>query len=66
MIPKAVGTREESREMLFDYIETFYNSNRLHSSLGYMSPIEIVYVNISLASLMSILSSIDHSWVEIN
>jgi hypothetical protein len=26
--------------MLFDYIETFYNPTRLHSSLGYLSPIE--------------------------
>ena len=26
--------------MLFDYIETFYNPKRLHSSLGYLSPIE--------------------------
>jgi putative transposase len=26
--------------MLFDYIETFYNPKRLHSSLGYRSPLE--------------------------
>jgi transposase InsO family protein len=24
---------------IFDYIETFYNRTRLHSSLGYVSPI---------------------------
>jgi putative transposase len=24
----------------FDYIETFYNPTRLHSFLGYLSPIE--------------------------
>ncbi|MGL5278330.1 MAG: IS3 family transposase [Cetobacterium sp.] len=23
---------------MFDYIEGFYNKNRLHSSLGYLSP----------------------------
>jgi transposase InsO family protein len=27
-------------QMLFDYIETFYNPKRLHSSLGYRSPLE--------------------------
>jgi transposase InsO family protein len=26
--------------MIFDYITTFYNSKRLHSSLGYMSPLD--------------------------
>jgi transposase InsO family protein len=31
-------TWKEGREMLFDYIETFYNTQRLHSSLGYISP----------------------------
>ena len=30
----------EARAMLFDYIETFYNPKRLHSSLGYLSPLE--------------------------
>jgi putative transposase len=31
-------TRHEARLMIFDYIETFYNTRRLHSSLGYVSP----------------------------
>jgi len=26
--------------MLFDYIETFYNPQRLHSVLGYLAPLE--------------------------
>ncbi len=30
-------TRDEARASLFDYIETFYNRTRLHSTLGYMS-----------------------------
>lgn len=31
-------TRDEARASVFDYIETFYNRKRLHSTLGYMSP----------------------------
>jgi putative transposase len=30
----------QARLMVFDYIETFYNSKRLHSALGYKSPVE--------------------------
>jgi transposase InsO family protein len=33
------ATRAEARTAIFDYIETFYNRARLHSSLGYVSPI---------------------------
>lgn len=32
------GTREQMRSMAFEYIEVFYNRNRQHSSLGYLSP----------------------------
>lgn len=32
-------TRAEASTALFEYIESFYNRTRLHSSLGYMSPI---------------------------
>jgi transposase InsO family protein len=31
-------TRAVARAAIFDYIETFYNRSRLHSSLGYVSP----------------------------
>ena len=31
-------TRQAARTAIFDYLETFYNTRRLHSSLGYMSP----------------------------
>ena len=34
------ATRAQARAMLFDYIETFYNPLRLHSSLGFQSPVE--------------------------
>lgn len=33
------ATRTQARSMLFDYIETFYNPVRLHSSLGFQSPV---------------------------
>jgi len=31
-------TRAAARSMIFDYIETFYNPLRRHSSLGFLSP----------------------------
>jgi hypothetical protein len=34
------ATRSEARLMVFDYLETFYNPKRLHSALGYQSPVE--------------------------
>jgi len=33
-------TRAQARQAIFEYIEVFYNRIRLHSSLGYMSPVE--------------------------
>lgn len=32
------ATREEARASIFEYLEVFYNRQRLHSSLGYQSP----------------------------
>ena len=34
------NTRKEAEMAIFDYIETFYNKVRLHSTLGYVSPAE--------------------------
>jgi transposase InsO family protein len=31
-------TRDEARAAIFDYIEVFYNRQRLHQTLGYVSP----------------------------
>lgn len=37
---KEYGTLEEVKSDLFEYIELFYNRKRMHSHLGYMSPVE--------------------------
>ena len=31
-------TRQEAKDLLFEYIEVFYNRKRAHSSIGYESP----------------------------
>ena len=33
-------TAEDAYKAIFDYIEGFYNPIRIHSSIGYLSPIE--------------------------
>jgi putative transposase len=33
-------TRDDARTAIFDYIESFYNRTRLHSALGYKSPLD--------------------------
>jgi putative transposase len=37
---RAFATRTEARVAIFNYIETFYNPVRLHSALGYKSPVD--------------------------
>jgi putative transposase len=37
---RAFRSRQEARAAIFEYIEVFYNRVRLHSSLGYMSPVD--------------------------
>jgi transposase InsO family protein len=37
---RAWRTRAEARQAIFEFIEVFYNRQRLHSSLGYLSPAE--------------------------
>ena len=36
----AYGTDEEVRRAVIEFIEIFYNRQRLHSSLGYLTPVE--------------------------
>jgi len=39
------ATRQVARAALVEYIEVFYNGQRRHSSLGYLSPAEYEQVN---------------------
>ena len=38
---KMYRMRNQAKADVFDYIECFYNSTRRHSTLGYLSPMEI-------------------------
>ena len=38
-------TREQARREIFEYIEIFYNRQRIHSSIGYLSPVEFEMKN---------------------
>ena len=37
---RAYRSRQEARRAIFEYIEVFYNRQRLHSALGYVTPVE--------------------------
>jgi transposase InsO family protein len=39
------ATRAQARTQIFDYIETFYNRQRIHSALGYLSPVDFELKN---------------------
>jgi len=38
-------TRDEAKSSIFKYIEIFYNRQRLHSALNYLSPVEFEFKN---------------------
>ncbi|OGR53392.1 MAG: hypothetical protein A3I11_00915 [Elusimicrobia bacterium RIFCSPLOWO2_02_FULL_39_32] len=40
LYPDIPLTKNQARSIVFDYIEIFYNRQRRHSSLGYLSPWE--------------------------
>lgn len=44
---KRYQTREEAKNSLFEYIEFFYNRKRLHSSIGYLSPMEYEAISVN-------------------
>jgi len=45
LLRNSFPTRQDARTAVFDYIETFYNPIRLHSTLGYLSPAEYEKMN---------------------
>ena len=32
--------KEEAKKAIFEYIEIWHNRNRIHSSIGYMTPVQ--------------------------
>jgi putative transposase len=44
------NSRIQAHESLFDYIESFYNMQRLHSSIGYLTPMEKLEQSITRAA----------------
>src|SRR5258708_26503026 len=45
-------TEEEARTVIFEYMVAFYNRVRIHSNLGYLSPVQFEVVNSCLFSFM--------------
>jgi putative transposase len=37
---KPYKTRDEAKQSIFEYIEVFYNRQRRHAFLNYMTPVE--------------------------
>jgi putative transposase len=44
---QSFATRSQARSVVFEYLEVFYNRQRLHSSLGYMAPVVFEKLTIS-------------------
>jgi putative transposase len=42
---RCFDTRAQARLQIFDYIETFYNRQRSHSALNYLSPVDFELLN---------------------
>lgn len=46
-------TKAEARTAVFEYIEAFYNRTRLHSSIGYLSPVQYEAATSSAEEVMA-------------
>jgi transposase InsO family protein len=46
---KIFKTKANARKEIFEYVEAWYNTRRLHSSLGFLSPIEYEIKNCLVA-----------------
>ena len=44
--------KEEAKAKIFEYIEVFYNRQRRHSTLGYLTPVEFEQVNQQVNTLL--------------
>jgi len=44
---KTYNTRQEAKTDIFEYIEVFYNRQRRHSYLGYLSPVDFEKKNVA-------------------
>jgi putative transposase len=40
ILHEAYQTRSAAKQVVFDYVEVFYNRERLHSAEGYLSPVD--------------------------
>ena len=49
------GTLEETKSAIFEFIEVFYNRQRSHSRLGYLSPHEFEKMYLEKTRLGSVL-----------
>ncbi|RJF75225.1 hypothetical protein D3875_01545 [Deinococcus cavernae] len=44
------GASPEARTQVFEFIEVFYNRQRRHSTLGFLSPLEFEQINQGVAA----------------
>ena len=57
---KVYGSMKEARKDIFEWIESWYNTQRLHSSLGYRSPVEFEKKSLTKGKIPLKLSPLFH------
>jgi putative transposase len=50
-VDRRYATRTEARLAIFEYLEVFYNNQRRHSSLGYLSPVAFERLHLPIISV---------------